>query len=75
MKLHLFWIDKKWKERGYAKNYNLIVDIENRTYKTYINPFYDYIKREDIEVKKKSDITNYIEYLKENGFKIMEDKL
>lgn len=72
MRLHLFWIDKNWRERGYAKNYNLIVDMENRTYKTYTNPFYDYSKREDIEVKKKTDITKYIEYLKENGFKIME---
>lgn len=52
MKLHLFWIDKNWEERGYAKNYNLIVDMEDRTYKTYTNPFYDYNKREDIEVKK-----------------------
>lgn len=72
MKLHLFWIDKNWKERGYSNNFNLIVDMENRTYKTFINPFYDYIHREDIEVKKKSDITDYIDYLKENGFKIME---
>lgn len=72
MRLHLFWIDKNWEERGYAKNYNLIVDMENRTFKIYTNPFYDYNKREDIEVKKKSDITNYVEYLKENGFKIME---
>lgn len=73
MRLHLFWIDKNWEKRGYANNYNLIVDMENRTYKTYTNPFYDYIQREDIEVKKKSDITSYIECLKENGFQVMEE--
>ena len=68
MRLHLFWIDKRWQERGYANNYNLIVDIEKKIYKVYINSFYAYNKQEDIEVKKKSDITDYIEYLKENGF-------
>lgn len=68
MRLHLFWIDKNWQERGYANNYNLIVDMENKTYKVYINSFYAYHRAEDIEVKKKSDITEYVEYLKENGF-------
>ena len=68
MRLHLFWIDKRWQERGYANNYNLIVDIEKKIYKVYVNSFYAYNRAEDIEVKKKSDITDYIEYLKENGF-------
>lgn len=72
MRLHLFWIDKKWKEKGYADNYNLIVDMENKTYKAYVNAFYGYCKPEDIEVKNKSDITDYIEYLKENGFEEVE---
>lgn len=72
MRLHLFWIDKRWQERGYANNYNLIVDIGKKIYKVYINSFYVYNKQEDIEVKKKSDITDYIEYLKENGFKEVE---
>ena len=40
MKSHLFWIDKNWKKNGRTtNNYNLIVDIENKTYKV-----------EDIEV-------------------------
>lgn len=68
MKLHLFWIDKRWQERGYANNYNLIVDMENKTYKVFVNPFYAYHRPEDIEVKK-SDITEYVEYLREKGFK------
>lgn len=73
MRLHLFWLDKNWKKRGdCANNYNLIVDMENKTYKVYTNAFYGYYHPEDIEVRKKSDIEDYIEYLKRNGFTEME---
>ncbi len=72
MRLHLFWIDKRRQERGCANNYNLIVNMENKIYKVYINSFYAYNRAEDIEVKKKSDITDYMKYLKENGFKEVE---
>lgn len=72
MKLHLFWLDKNWEERGYANNYNLIIDMEKKIYKVYINSFYAYDRAEDIEVVRKSDITDYIEYLKENGFTEVE---
>lgn len=73
MKLHLFWIDNKWKKSGgTANNYNLIVDMKTKTYKVFANPFYGYYKSEDIEVKKKSDIVEYINYLKSNGFKEVE---
>ena len=72
MRLHLFWLDKNWKKRGdCANNYNLIVDMENKTYKVYTNAFYGYYHPENIEVKKKSDIEDYIEYLKKNGPKII----
>ena len=68
MRIHLFWLDKKWKENGCcADNYNLIVDMESRTYKFYINPYYGYYRAEDIEVKRKSDILDYMEHLKKNG--------
>ncbi len=73
MKLHLFWIDKNWKKTGNtANNYNLIVDMENKIYKVFINPYYGYNRAEDIEIKKKSDIVNYTEHLKANGFKEVE---
>lgn len=73
MKLHLFWIDNKWKKNGgTANNYNLIVDMKNKVYKQFVNSFYAYSKPEDIEVKRKSDITDYVEYLKLNGFKKVE---
>lgn len=73
IRLHLFWLDKNWKKRGdCVNNYNLIVDMENKSYKVYTNAFYGYYHPEDIEVKKKSDIEDYIEYLKRNGFTEME---
>ena len=72
MRLHLFWTDKRWQERGYANNYNLIVDMENKIYKVYVNSFYAYHRAEDIEVKRKSDILDYMEHLKKNGFKEVE---
>lgn len=73
MRLHLFWIDKNWAERGYADNYNAIIDMEKKVYKVYTNPFYAYNRVEDIEVKRKSDITSYVNYLQENGFKEVEE--
>lgn len=73
MKLYLFWIDNKWKRNGRtANNYNLIVDMENKTYKQFVNPLYIHKKPEDIEVKRKSDIVEYAKYLKWNGFKEVE---
>lgn len=70
MNLHLFWIDNKWKKNGgTAKNYNLIIDMENKTYKIFVNPFYGYEKPEDIEVKRKNDIIDYATHLSKNGFK------
>jgi hypothetical protein len=68
MQIHLYWQDKNWEDRGYANNYNLIVYMEDKTYKVYTNPYYDYNMIYDIEVKRKSDITDYIEYLKDNGY-------
>ena len=57
MKLHLFWLDNRWKKSGgTANNYNLLVDMENKTYKIFINAFYGYYHAESIEVIRKSDI-------------------
>ena len=36
MRLHLFWIDKKWEQKGCADNYNLIIDMEKRIYNLMI---------------------------------------
>lgn len=72
MRLHLFWIDSKWKKKGCADNYNLIVEMERKVYKVYVNPFLAYHRSEDIEVKRRSDIVGYVEYLKQNEFTEVE---
>ena len=35
MRIHLFWIDRKWREKetGYANNYNLIVNFNEKEFK------------------------------------------
>ena len=71
MMLHLYWIDKNWKKRGYANNYNLVINFKDKTYGAFTNSYCDYIFNRDIEVKRKTDIDEYIEYLKENGYKEM----
>lgn len=53
MRLHLFWLDKNWKKRGdCANNYNLIVDMENKTYKVYTNAFMDIIIQKILRLKR-----------------------
>ena len=54
MELHLYYLDKRWTKRGdCAHNYNLVVDLDNKTYKIYVSPFYGYECSNDIEVKRK----------------------
>lgn len=68
--LHLYWIDNSWKKNHTAaNNFNLLVDFEHKVYRTYTNPYYGYHNPEDIKVNKKSDIKNYIEYLKMMEFR------
>lgn len=69
IKLHLYWLEKNWQNRGYSMNYNLVVDLEEKTFRTFTNSTYCYEYPEDIEVKRKIDIFNYVDYLKERGFR------
>ena len=65
MRFHLFWLEKNWKKRGdCANNYNLIVDMKNKTYKVYTNSCYGFYHPYHFEVYNKSDIEYYIVYLK-----------
>lgn len=68
MFIHLYRLDKNWKKKGVAENLNLIVNYEFKTYKMYINSFYGYDGKDSIEVKKKSDIFDYMETLKKGWF-------
>ena len=53
MRFHLFWLEKNWKKRGdCANNYNLIVDMENKTYKVYTNAFMDIIIQKILRLKR-----------------------
>lgn len=68
MLIHLYYRDKNRQHRGYAKNYNLIVDYNKKQYETYTTPFYWYRGAEHIETSKKSDILEYEKMLVNNGF-------
>lgn len=30
MELHLYWQDKNWAKRGYALNFNIVVDFDRK---------------------------------------------
>lgn len=68
MRIHLYYVDKNRQKRGYARNYNLYVDFEHKTFWTRISPFYWYEKREDVETARKSDIIDYENLLIKNWF-------
>jgi len=66
--LHLFYIDKNRKKRWYMENYNLIIDFSKKQFKTYVNSFYWYTSKNDIETKKKSSILEYENLLEKTWF-------
>ena len=69
MIIHLYYKDKNRAKRGYAQNYNLLVNYKDKTFRTFENSYYWYEGREDIEVSKKSDLINYKALLEKQGFK------
>ena len=40
MIIHLYYRDKNRGKRGYAKNYNLLVNYKEKTFRTFENPYY-----------------------------------
>lgn len=68
MRIHLYYVDKNWQKRWYARNCNLLVDYTKKAYETRITPFYWYEWMEHVEVNKKSDILDYEKMLKNNWF-------
>jgi hypothetical protein len=69
MKLHLYWFDKNYKAKGVAHNYNMLIDMQARTYKLWTNTYGDYHNSDSIEVVRKSDLIDYEKYLQSIGFK------
>lgn len=68
MQLHLYWIDKNRKKKGIADNYNLVINYDKKTFMVFTDPYYWYLQKNDIEIKRKSDIDFYVEYLVKQGF-------
>lgn len=68
MMIHLYYIDKNRQRRGYANNYNLLVDYDKKQFETYTTPFYWYRGAEHIETSKKSDILEYEKMLENRWF-------
>ena len=70
-RLHLYWLEPtgRWESRGYAKNRHLWIDFTEKSYILQTNYMCgDYSYPEHIEVKRKTDIDAYCEYLDKMGF-------
>lgn len=62
--------EKQWIARGYAKNLFLFVDYETRSFELVISYCYIIDSRlNNIEVKRKSEIYDYISFLLNEKFK------
>ena len=68
MIIHLYYRDKNRGKRGYAKNYNLLVNYKEKTFRTFENPYYWYENKDSIEASKKSDLIDYKDLLQKQWF-------
>ena len=66
----LVWLDKNWYRKGLCAAENLWLDInhDKRTFRKTISCYSDIAQSYIIEVKRKSDIKDYIEHLKSEGY-------
>ncbi len=70
-KICLYWLDTNWVKKGAAENVVVIVDFEKTAftaYTTYTIPS----GVNAIEVKRKTDLTEYVKVLENAGFKRIE---
>lgn len=65
---HLYYLDKNWKVRWYAKNYNLVIDYIKKTFYEFTSHFYNYRWDADIQLTRKSDIIEYKKMLEKKWF-------
>lgn len=70
MTISLHYLDKNWAKsgKGCADNIHLIVDFDNKVYKYVKNCCTPSFEPGHIEVKRKSDIDDYVKYLEKYGF-------
>lgn len=69
MRIVLFYRDKNWKERGYANHIWLSIYPESKTYQKVVTMYEDIGSNNVVEIKRKSDVADMIEYLKVNNYK------
>ena len=70
-KICLWWFDTNWVKKGAAEHVVVFVDFEKTaftSYTTYIVPS----GVNAIEVKRKTDLTDYVKLLENAGFKRIE---
>lgn len=70
MEIKLYWLDTRYRARGYANNLILNINTVEKSYAlitTYAIPNIN--ERKNIEVKRKSDILDYVSQLKADGYK------
>ena len=66
-----YWLDKNWQRRGdsEAKNEILVVDSTHNCFKHRVTSISPNDAKNTVEVVRKSDIKNFITYLKKQGYR------
>ena len=64
----LFYQDENWQQRGEAHNIWLHIYPEKKEYEKIVSPYCDIRSMNIVEVKRKSDIEDLINYLSREGY-------
>ena len=66
-----YWLDKNYQRRGEseAKNETLVVDSTHNCFKHRVTSISPNDAKNTVEVVRKSDIKNFITYLKKQGYR------
>ena len=64
----LYYADKNWQARGYANNVWLNIYPDTKNYSKVVTMWSDTERSNIVEVKRKSDINDMVDYLKANGY-------
>ncbi len=67
-KICLWWFDTNWVKKGAAEHYIVIIDYEKGAYASYFS-YNQPSGVNAIEVKRKSDLTDYVNALGRLGFR------
>lgn len=67
----LYWLDKNYRRRGdgEAKNETLVIDTSHRCFKHRVTYIIPNDAKGAVEVVRKSDIKDFMTFLKEQGFR------